>query len=501
MDKIHEAIKNLKDKAIILTAKLNISEKERDALLSPGTTIASMNDIIAQLLKKLSVAALITSKELPAISIDPRDVIIREGFKRAREDLGDIDSLAESILLKGQISPILITNDFELIAGERRLRACQSIPIAINAIFRDQVDDITLRELELEENIQRKDMEWQEKLTLTKEINDLKQKKYGEKRAGKNQKGWSAKDTAKLMGKSSSAVVKDIHLAESMEAIPELKKAKTADDARKLLRKMEEELLLTELVKRQKAKNTNHNYAFAHTNYIIDNALTALKELPDEFRHYADVDTPYGIDLAEVKKSKTETKELKAIGTYQEWSRETFLDTSKFVAEQVYRILSKDAWCTWWFGIEYYAPLKAMLEEVGFVIDPVPAMWFAGKKAAQTNQPQIMFAKSYDTFFLCRKGKPVLAKPGKINVFECPKVDADKKIHPTEKPFELYQEVINTIVFPGSQCIVPFLGSGNALRAIYANKSKGFGYDLDENIKNRFLLRVEADIENKVYGG
>ena len=214
---------------------------------------------------------------------------------------------------------------------------------------------------------------------------------------------------------------------------------------------------------------------------------------------FADVDTPYGINLEYNKKSRQTTNELKVYGNYTEIPQNEFLDFSENIAKEVYRILNHNAWCTWWFGIQWYEPLKEILTSVGFAIDPLPGMWYAGAKAAQTNQPQILLAKSYDTFFACRKGKPVLHKPGRHNVFECPKVDFDKKIHPTEKPFPLYKEIIETFCFPNTKAIVPFLGSGNALRALFSHQCNGFGYELDEELKKRFLLRVEEDIKNKLY--
>ena len=54
------------------------------------------------------------------------DIIEIEKIKvsdRGRKDLGDIQSLAASISNQGLISPILLNQDNELVAGERRLRS------------------------------------------------------------------------------------------------------------------------------------------------------------------------------------------------------------------------------------------------------------------------------------------------------------------------------------------------------------------------------------------
>ena len=79
--------------------------------------------------------------------------------KRVRKDLGDIDSLKESIRLYGLLNPITINADHELVAGERRLEACKALGMErINAVVLDaNVDKIKQLEIELEENNQRKE--------------------------------------------------------------------------------------------------------------------------------------------------------------------------------------------------------------------------------------------------------------------------------------------------------------------------------------------------------
>jgi ParB family chromosome partitioning protein len=46
---------------------------------------------------------------------------------RFRKDLGDIDNLAKSIQELGLLQPIVISETYDLIAGQRRLEACKSL--------------------------------------------------------------------------------------------------------------------------------------------------------------------------------------------------------------------------------------------------------------------------------------------------------------------------------------------------------------------------------------
>src|SRR5438128_2198322 len=82
---------------------------------------------------------------------------------RQRRELRDIHSLADSIRRLGLIHPVIITRDYELKAGERRLEACKQLGwTSISAQWYDETDPAQLLLLELEENIKRVDISWQE---------------------------------------------------------------------------------------------------------------------------------------------------------------------------------------------------------------------------------------------------------------------------------------------------------------------------------------------------
>lgn len=79
--------------------------------------------------------------------------------KRVRQDLGDLESLKDSLKSYGLLNPITLNADMELVAGQRRLEAAKGIGWeTINAVILDRsVPKVQQLELELEENNQRKD--------------------------------------------------------------------------------------------------------------------------------------------------------------------------------------------------------------------------------------------------------------------------------------------------------------------------------------------------------
>jgi ParB family chromosome partitioning protein len=79
--------------------------------------------------------------------------------RRLRKELGDIDGLMESLRKHGQLSAILISRRYELVAGFRRLEAARRLGWrTINAEFVASESDADNLELEIEENVQRRDL-------------------------------------------------------------------------------------------------------------------------------------------------------------------------------------------------------------------------------------------------------------------------------------------------------------------------------------------------------
>jgi DNA modification methylase len=86
----------------------------------------------------------------------------------------------------------------------------------------------------------------------------------------------------------------------------------------------------------------------------------------------------------------------------------------------------------------------------------------------------------------------VMAERGRLNVFNYPGVAGTKKYHPTQRPLELITNILNTLGVGRQNVFVPFLGSGATLLACYEIGFQGFGFDLNGEYKNKFMLEVET---------
>jgi len=115
------------------------------------------------------ISALIPEKEVSAdqtdsiINVDISKVIPSKYQPRELFNREKLDELASSIKEKGVVQPLLVRErqdgTYELIAGERRLRAARELGLEkVPVIVRKVDSDVDLLELSLIENIQREDL-------------------------------------------------------------------------------------------------------------------------------------------------------------------------------------------------------------------------------------------------------------------------------------------------------------------------------------------------------
>ena len=400
--------------------------------------------------------------------------------KRFREDLGSLISLEESIKEKGLIQPITVSEDLKLAAGGRRLAACKNLGLkTIPAVIRKITDELDSREIEMFENLHRKDMTWQEQIRLTARIHELMKEKHGE--------DWSQHKTANLMGRSRAAVTDAVELASAMDIIPEIEESTTADMARRKYKRVVEHAIVNEALGEAIDKNQRKALVWASDHYMVGDVFKRIGVIADEVMHFAEVDPPYGIDLKKVRKQKGEH-----LGTYDEIDAKDYPDFIERIAKQVYRVLYANAFCIWWHGPTWSHTVITILRDVGFKVDDIPAIWYK-PGGGVTNSPNTNLARTYEPFFVCTKGSPLLRSRGHSNVFPFPTVPPAQRIHATERPMELMRDLLNVFAYPGARVIVPFLGSGNTLIACYKEGMTGFGYDLSKEHKRGFLVRVAKE--------
>ncbi|PWT71749.1 MAG: hypothetical protein C5B59_17370 [Bacteroidetes bacterium] len=398
---------------------------------------------------------------------------------RFRKGLGDLSEMVEGVKQYGIIQPITLDLDLNLIAGQRRYEAAKLAGLkTIPAVIRPVTGEIDALEIELFENIHRLDFSWQERANLERRLFDLHKAKDPD---------WSLSQQAALSDMSKSEVHRRIELAQSLDLVPGLAEIPTQKQAWRALSAVKEETVRMALASAAEGKYADASKA-ANNHYKIGDAFQGLSEVNDGVLNFAEVDPPYAIEL-EKRKARNQVNNAKR---YREVSEEDYEHFVRDMARLVYHKLRNNTFCVWWYAPDWSAIVQETLEDVGFTVGSIPCIWYKGQ-SGQTSSPDTMLASSYEPFFLCRKGMPKLRKPGRSNVFDFAPLAPAKKIHPTERPVELMVELLRTFAWPGSVICSPFLGSGSILRAAYKEHMVGYGWDLDDTVKHRFLTRVVND--------
>ncbi|MBU0846417.1 ParB/RepB/Spo0J family partition protein [Patescibacteria group bacterium] len=417
---------------------------------------------------------------------------------RIRQALGDIDGLAESIKSKGQLQNIVVVKQpdgkYRLLAGGRRFQACINAGLAevVALVYSEELSPLMMKEIELEENIQRLDLSWDEACDLTRQIHDLKTAIATEGLTNKPR--WSLRDTGTLLGESKSTVLDDINLSRALESSPELRKlAKSKKEAQRLLASSIVKGVSAEIATRVEELKTKSDIMNIADSFIVGDFLKEVKSLPNSTFDFIDLDPPWGVDLANLHPDK----DAKESG-YTEVPEELQPELIANCLREGYRVLKPDSWLILWHRTQYCSIIMDAARAAGFNVSKtyVPAIWF---KPIKYVGPRVRGAyerllTAYETIYHLPKGKAPLQRM-RSNVFYIVPSASDGP-HIAAKPVPLMEDIISTLCRPMGLVLVPFLGSGNTLIASYNQGKKAIGYDLSQDFKNDFIRRL-ASIKDK----
>jgi site-specific DNA-methyltransferase (adenine-specific) len=428
-------------------------------------------------------------------AIEPKD--------RFRQDFGNLEELKLSLKTNGLITPIAVQTkkdgSFLLLAGERRLRAGADLGWEeIEAkVWTEELSELDIRCIELAENLYRKDFTWQEKVRLEAHIHALQVGEHGEK-VSPTGKGHSQADTARFLGVSAGGVSESIKMAKAFEAVPELAQSKTREDAFKMLRALQETAIHEELLKRattQQATSTETSDELRWkmcSAFMIADAREGLRDVDAETIDFIEIDPPYAVGLDEHKQGPASEME-----EYTEVSDESYYQFMGIILDETVRILKPGRWLILWHGHHHTQVLASMLKARGLSVAPIPAIWV--KPTGQCNHPEYTMASCYEVFLYASKGNAILLKQGRPNAFHVSPVPPQRKIHPTEKPIELLEAILQTFTMSGQKALVPFLGSGATLMAAANLGVDAFGFDLSEKFKRGYEVRILSQAYGKYF--
>jgi len=391
---------------------------------------------------------------------------------RFRGATGDMEGLKQSLDKFGLLQPIILDDFDVLVAGFRRLTAAKLLGWkAIRFERLSNLTDLQKKEIELEENIQREQMTWQERVKALAELDKLKKK---------IDPNWSTAMTAQVASTERERVQEAVKLSHLMDIFPELKDAKSINQARSWA--------LAKVASVSRVKDVKDNpaeFKEIEEKILLGDSVEVIKRLPEGMFRLVLTDPPFGIDY-DSRKAGTE----QAVTAYQD-DEKSYLRLLG-MAPELYRVLKSDGWLIWFLGPTWYERAKIAFRAAGFVVDEMPVIWDRSDGRCYTARPDRYFARGYDMALHCLKGEPQMIQRGLPNVLRFAPVPGDERDLLVERPVELYQELIRRLTVPGETVADFFVGSGSVPAAATSLQREYWGCELDPARRSVAIKKVKA---------
>ena len=404
------------------------------------------------------------------VSIAIGDIIVNR-TERQRRDLPNLDVLADSINRLGLIHPIVITRDLVLVAGERRLESARSLGWShITCQFADELDPSMARAIELEENIKREALPWQDEAKAVLEYHEL--------RAGEEPE-WTAESTAEALGIAPQTVYSKIKVAKEILAgntmVAEAPRYSTARGIvqRAESRKDDEALAA---VTRRAAVSADQADTIPDSILCADFRTWGPAYVGPRF-NMLHCDFPYGIDANKFNQGAASLH-----GGYSD-TEDDYWELLITLAANLDRLVAPSAHIMFWFSMHYYAETLAFFEKhTDFRIDPFPLIWTKSDNVGILPDPERGPRRIYETCLFGARGDRKIVRPTSNSISS----PSQRDEHMSIKPEAMLSGFFRMFVDSNTILLDPTCGSGGALRAAEAlSASHVVGLERDPEFARR----------------
>lgn len=381
--------------------------------------------------------------------------IIRE--TRQRRTLSNIDNLADSISRLGLIQPIVVTPDLILVAGERRITACKALGWdSIPAQLTTDLDSTTLHLIELEENIKREDLTWQEQ-------HDAMMEYYRLRRESEPQ--ISMEKVAEAIGVTRPSIVQHV-LVDRYRSNPMVANAEGFATARNVAQRLHERARADEGITQPLTGNV-------YTSEVLTgNFHEWVQTYSGPKFNIIHCDFPYGIN-----QQTSGQAAVKTLGAYDD-SPDVYWELLRTLTLELDRFCAPSAHMIFWLStnIEIMSRTWELLKLLdGFKFDEVPLIWMKSDGKGIAPDTNRRFRRVYEVAFFGWRGDRKLRNL-KDNSISAP---TERERHPHEKSEVALSHFLSGIVDGNSRLFDPTCGSGSALRAGKSLGAAVFGIERD----------------------
>lgn len=478
-----------------------------------------------------------TSKTKPILdlqvafsSIDVKD--------RIREDLGDIDGLAQSISEIGLLNPLVVESSlddamrFSLKAGGRRWTALKKLidaqtiterfdyrqPISVRR-FEDLDDELRLQ-IELEENFRRKSMAWQEEISGIARYHRLKVRRAKVSK----EEPWTQAMTAQLFNVHQPDISIAIRIDEYLrQGNARVKAAENAFAAIQCIFDIELDIAQKEQLarlQRQQAASVGKQpdgstsapapTAAAPTvgagSAVTDPLLRAVLDgvstpAPAPLPVVPDKPTILGwyhhgnaIELLSLLAKTSQVNHILTDPPYGIEMDHLTGDSIVRVADThgveenlklipdflraAFDVVAEDGFLAMWYDLDHHEKIRDWATKVGWRAQRWPLHW-AKTTPCSNSQAQYNLTKSVETAFIFRRSeKSLLALRRSSNYISGP--NPRNPTHPFVKPSYVWEYLLETLSRSGQTVLDPFAGEGSSLAAAHRLGRIPLGFEIDE---------------------
>jgi hypothetical protein len=342
----------------------------------------------------------------------------------------------------------------------RRRRACESLGWThIECRYFDELDELKRTAIEIEENLKRKQMSWQEERRSILRIHEL---------GCASDPEWNQTKIGEHIGKSQQWVSDHWTVHKEIQFDPEianepvfstaLRKAKVSGERRAKAER--EGFTIREL------KDVHHG--------DFCKWVKTYKGLPFNFLH---CDFPYGIN----NHKRNQGNAIPALGGYDD-SPETYWRLIEALCTNLDRICAESAHIMFWFSMHNYQATVDRLSK-HFKIDPLPLVWVKSDGKGLVPDPMRRPRQIYETCLFGSRGDRKILTPIANAYFGPTDGSAD---HLSPKPKDMLSHFFEMFVDVNTRMLDPTCGSGTSLRAAeYHDATQILGIEINKDDAQR----------------
>jgi len=430
-------------------------------------------------------------------TIHESKIIVTPGRQRQEFDPQAMSELCEAITARGLMHPIVLRETPEgmvLVAGERRWRAIRDMRMLggqlkfngtivpdgeIPYVTLGQLTPLQAEEAELEENLHRKDLTWQENAAAMAKLHSLRSRQ-----AQAEGRVHTVADTAlETKGRSDggyqAAVRKDLVVAKFLH-VPEIAKAKTADEAFKIIKRQEESQRNVALAAEVGKTFTQSVHELHNTN-----CLSWMRAQPEGLFDVILTDPPYGLGADSFGDGGGK---LSGIEHHYKDDVESFRALMGEWCPLAYRIAKAQAHAYVFCDLDNFHWLKQQMTAAGWWVTRTPFIC-TKPNSGRVPHPEHGPRRQWEMILYAIKGKKPTTGiyPDVITTM----ADANMS-HGAQKPVALYLDLLKRSVRPGDTVLDSFAGSGTIFPAAHQFKVKAVGVEMNPEYYALGLNRIKA---------